>query len=171
MQNTKALYAGSFDPPTKGHEYVIRAGREIFGTLVIAIGDNPSKKPLFTIAERKRMLEQMIQSNSWTNVQVTEFHDIYQVDFARRIEADYIIRGIRNTQDFEYEKTIQNINSDIRGCTAKTIYLIPPKDLADVSSSIVKGLVGPADWENAVSLYVSPEVTQKLKEKYYGKSV
>lgn len=158
----RALIAGSFDPLTNGHVEVINTTLDLFDEVVVAIGVNPEKKPMFTIEERKEMIIDLFQPR----VDVLSFEGKFQIDFALEIGAQFIVRGIRNQQDFGYEKSMRNINSDLRGEVVRMIYIIPSRKYAEVSSSMVKGLVGPEGWENLVSKYVPEAVLKKLIMKY-----
>jgi pantetheine-phosphate adenylyltransferase len=156
----RALIAGTFDPITNGHVEVINTALDIFDEVVVAIGVNPDKKPMFSIEERKEMINSIFGS-----VDVVSFEGKFQIDFALEMGCQFIIRGIRNQNDFEYEKTIRNINSDMRGEVVRMVYLIPRRKNAEISSSMVKGLIGPRGWEDVVEKYVPQIVLEKLEEK------
>jgi pantetheine-phosphate adenylyltransferase len=159
----KAVYAGSFDPITIGHTYIIDKASQLFDEVIVSIGINPDKKYMFGLDERKEMLEDI--SKNYNNVKIDTFENKYLINYAREINANYIIRGIRSQIDFEYEKQMKNINNDI--CNdIETIFLIPPRDLSDISSSFVKGLIGPESWEYLISTYVPKIVYEKLIYKY-----
>jgi len=156
----KAIYAGTFDPPTKGHQWMIARGLELFESLAVAIGRNPEKQCLFGLEERKKMLTMI---NTSERVRIWDF-DGFLIHFAREQKAQAILRGIRSVTDYEYERTMRHINEDIApGIT--TVFLMPPREIAEVSSSMVKGLVGPEGWEELVAKYVDPYVLRRLKEK------
>lgn len=158
-------YAGSFDMPTKGHEYMIRMGSELFDNLVVAIGINPNKKPMFSVEERTSMLEDIVKDNKLTNVNIVCFENKLLVDFAKEINSKYLLRGIRSAEDFSYEMGLKLVNEKLNK-DIETVFLTPPRDLSEVSSSVVKGLIGFGHWENAVSHYVPNCVLTKLKEKF-----
>lgn len=159
----KGVYAGSFDPPTNGHLWMIRHGSGMFDELVLAIGQNPSKKSMFSIPQRERMLREM--TKSYKNVKVTSFNNQYLVRYSRSINADYMLRGIRSYKDYEYEYGLRQINEDIDNGIL-TVFLMPPADVAKVSSSFVKGLVGPKGWEEVVKRYVPHVVFKQLLKKF-----
>jgi len=165
--NTKrgCLYAGSFDPPTNGHAWIIKSASNLFDKLYVAVGVNPDKKStgLFTIAEREQMLGEIVVSLN--NVSVISFVGAYQVSFAHSLGANYLLRGIRNVNDYVLEHTMRDANADIC-CDIETVFLIPPSHLTKVSSSFVRGLVGFEGWETAVSKYVPVCVLKMLKEKH-----
>jgi len=160
----RCIYAGSFDPPTNGHLWMIKQGSKLFDQLIIAVGTNPEKKYLFTIEERIEMLKEITKDLS--NIIVTHFEGKFLVDFAREVNANYILRGIRNIEDYRYEKVLRNINADLAP-EIVTVFLMPPRELAEVSSSIVKSLIGFKRWEDVVEKYVPKPVLKKLVEKFY----
>src|ERR1019366_7715098 len=100
VKRIKAIYPGSFDPPTNGHLHMIERGSKLFDELDVAILQNPEKDPLFSIADRRRMLEAM--TSGFDNVSGDGF-DGLTVDYALRVEAKVILRGIRAISDYEYE--------------------------------------------------------------------
>ena len=154
------VYAGSFDPPTNGHVWMIYQAAKMFDRLIVAVGINSDKKYMFNLDDRTRMLKSI--TRGMKNVEVTSFKDMFLVDFAKAEGADFIIRGIRDSKDFEYEKSIRSVNEDIeKGIT--TIFLMPPFRLSSVSSSLIKGLVGNRNWEKIVSKYVPSPVLAELK--------
>lgn len=158
----KAVYAGSFDPPTNGHLWMINEGSELFDELVVAIGTNLGKKYAFSLDERIEMLKDI--SKSKNNIKIDQFENLYVVNYAKSINAQYILRGIRNENDYSYENAMRHINNDL--CNEiKTIFLIPPRELTEISSSMVKGLIGFEGWREAIKQYVPECVYKKLLEK------
>lgn len=158
-----AVYAGSFDPLTNGHLWMIRQGVRMFDQLIVAIGDNPDKHYTFSHEERMNMLK--LALDNMPDVHIKEFHNRFLVDFATEHGASYMIRGIRSTQDYEYERVMRHINADMAP-QVSTVFLMPPRDTAELSSSMIKGLIGPAGWESQVSRYVPSNVFELLKAKY-----
>jgi len=156
----KAVYAGSFDPITMGHLWVIQQAAPLFDQLVVAIGVNPGKKAYFSVEERLRFLRESTVEIG--NCRVESFENRYVVDYAAHIGAGYIIRGIRNESDFTYERAMRHINSDLRP-EILTLFLMPPREIAELSSSMVKGMVGPAGWEAMVQRSVPACVFEALK--------
>jgi len=161
-----AVYAGSFDPPTDGHLWMIEQGSKMFDKLIVAIGTNPDKKYTFTVEERLSMLRSSIKDCE--NVSVDNFDNQFLVNYAQQIGADFVIRGTRNVDDFKFEQGINNINRDINS-EITTILLMPPRELCEISSSLVKSLIGPDGWEPIVCKYVPQPVFDKIKEKYNRK--
>lgn len=162
----KAIYAGSFDPPTKGHEWVMVAGARLFDELVVAVGINYRKKGFFTVQERLEMLRATL--HGYANIRVTSFENEYLVDYAKLMGAKYMIRGIRNSKDYEYEHSMHQINRGIDR-DIETVYLIPPDELANISSSSVRDLIGPKGWRRVVKNYVPDAVYAELLKKFADK--
>jgi pantetheine-phosphate adenylyltransferase len=153
------VYAGSFDPLTIGHLWMIEQGVLLFDRLVVAIGTNLEKKYTFTLEDRLAMLRESLRS--YRNVSVACFSNRYLINFAQASGATHVLRGIRSESDYEYERTMRNINGDLGGDIC-TVFLMPPRDIAEVSSSMVKGLVGPQGWEKVVRKYVPEAVYRRL---------
>lgn len=157
-----AVYAGSFDPPTNGHLWMIRQGLELFERLVVAIGRNPSKSYIFSTKERIDLLHASIPSCE--RLTITHFDNRYLVDYAHEVDAQFILRGIRSPQDYEYERVMRHINGDMAS-EINTVFLMPPRDKAELSSSMVMGLIGPAGWQEQVRRYVPAPVFEALEAK------
>jgi pantetheine-phosphate adenylyltransferase len=163
---SRVVYAGSFDPPTLGHLWMIEEGARLFESLTVAVGTNPDKTDAFTVEERISMLTSITNGIDANNVDVAVFDNRYLVHYARSVGAHYILRGIRSPADFEYERVMRHINSDI--CPdITTVFLMPPRQIAEVSSSLVKGMVGPKGWEETVQTFV-PEVVFDMLCKRFG---
>ncbi|MGJ8672531.1 pantetheine-phosphate adenylyltransferase [Rubritalea sp.] len=153
-----AVYAGSFDPPTNGHLWMIQQGLELFDHLYVAIGSNPAKSYTFSVADRMEMLKQSLPSCE--RLTVSYFDNRYLVDYAKEVDAQYILRGIRSPADYEYERVMRHINGDMAP-DITTTFLMPPRDIAELSSSMIKGLTGPDGWESIIQRYV-PDPVMKL---------
>ncbi len=165
-QKRVAVYAGSFDPPTNGHLWMIEQGAKMFDKLIVAIGVNPNKKYTFSVDERIQMLKDSVKG--CPNISIDQFNNKYLVKYAQSIGADFILRGIRNSTDFNFEQGMNNINRDINS-NINTVFLMPPRELCEISSSFIKGLIGPEDWQTIVSQYVPKPVFDKIKEKHSKK--
>ena len=163
-----AVYAGSFDPITNGHAWVIEQAARMFDLVIVAVGHNPAKKYTFDVEQRLGMVDDFLsalQSNPEFRDKVaigSIRHDQYLVHYAREEQAQYLIRGVRGIADFEYEYTMRQINADLAP-EITTVFLTPPRELAEVSSSMVKGLVGPENWEQIVSKMVPANVFKALR--------
>ncbi|HNV71956.1 MAG TPA: pantetheine-phosphate adenylyltransferase, partial [Candidatus Ozemobacteraceae bacterium] len=126
----KAVYAGSFDPVTHGHLWMIEQGARMFDELIVAIGVNPDKKYTFSLEERLRVLRASV--SGYERVTVDAFENQYLVNYARRIGAAFILRGIRDAHDFEFERGMRHINQDLQP-EISTVFLMPPRAIAEVS--------------------------------------
>jgi pantetheine-phosphate adenylyltransferase len=156
-----AVYAGTFDPVTLGHVWMIEQGAKLFDQLIVAIGVNPDKRCTFSVEVRLELLREL--AKRFPNVEADVFGNSFLVHYAQSVPAQFILRGIRNGGDYEFERVMRNINSDL-ACGVTTIFLMPPRDIAEVSSSMVKGLIGPEGWESVVKKYVPDNVFTKLLE-------
>ena len=159
----RAVYAGSFDPVTNGHLWMIREAVELFDELIVAVGVNPEKHCTFSVEERVGLLRSV--TGGFSKLRVDVFENQFLVNYAQSIGANYIIRGIRTASDYEYERTMRYINSDLHP-DITTIFLLPPREYAEVSSTMVKGLVGPRGWESVIRQYLPEPVYRKLIEMY-----
>jgi len=157
-----AVYAGSFDPPTNGHLWMIERGLELFDRLIVAIGNNPSKSYSFSVDRRIELLRASVPSCE--RLTITHFDNRYLVDYAATMGADSILRGIRSSDDYEYERVMRHINADMAP-QITTIFLMPPREMAEVSSSMIKGLIGPEGWEDIVRRYVPGPVFDELARR------
>lgn len=163
MGRQLGIYAGSFDPPTLGHLWMIEQGAELFDSLIVALGINPDKRYLFSSDDRLEMLRQ--STEHLPNVGIHSFTNQFLINFAESVGARFILRGIRNESDYEQERMMRNVNGDLDP-RVTTVFLMPPRAIAEVSSSLVKGLVGPEGWEDVIKSYVSQAVCEKLREKH-----
>ncbi len=159
----RAVYAGSFDPVTNGHLWMIREAVELFDELVVAVGVNPDKRCTFTVDERVELLRAV--TRGFDKLRVDVFENQFLVNYAQSVGANYIVRGIRTASDYEYERTMRYINSDLQS-DITTILLLPPREYAEVSSTMVKGMVGPRGWEQVIRHYVPEPVYRKLVAMY-----
>lgn len=161
-----AVYAGSFDPLTSGHLWVIRTGSGLFDELYVAVGTQPDKRPFFSLEERLRLLKRSLRGLH--NVRVGHFENEFLVDYARDVKARYILRGIRNPMDLEYERAMRQINADLAPSIA-TVFLMPPRELAEVSSSFVRGMVGLKGWTKVVRRFLPGPVYREFLKRCEGR--
>lgn len=157
-----AVYAGSFDPPTNGHLWMIRQGAQLFDELVVVLAVNPDKKGFFSLEKRRAALESMLTELP-DNVKLATVPNGFLVDFAREAGARYLLRGIRNTVDFEYEKSMARMNNRM-DADVHSVFLMPPSELEELSSSFVRGFVGLPGWERWVRVCVPPCVFQMIRD-------
>lgn len=162
----RAVYAGTFDPPTNGHKWMIHTGASLFDELYVAISNNPDKKTMFRVTTRCLMIAEIV--SNLKNVTICSIENEYLVRWAANSKCNFLLRGIRNQADFAYEQTMANVNAEWEP-DITTVFLKSPKKLEEVSSSFVKGLVGFNGWEQEVQKFVSPGVSHYLKEEHNRK--
>jgi pantetheine-phosphate adenylyltransferase len=160
-----AVYAGSFDPLTNGHLWMVEEGARLFDELIVAVGTNPDKRSTFTLEERLGTLRR--STRYLPQVRVDHFDQQFLVKYARAQGAKHVLRGIRSETDYAYERGMRHVNADLDPAIT-SVFLMPPRDLAEVSSSLVKGLVGPQGWEEVIEDYVPGEVYNSMLLKYHG---
>ena len=155
-----AIYPGSFDPVTKGHLDIIERSAKMVDVLIVAVLNNNSKSPLFSVEERVNMLKEVTKGIS--NVKVDSFSGLL-VDFAKKINATIIIRGLRAVTDFEYELQMSQTNR-IMDNDIDTVFLTTSLEYAYLSSSIVKEVAFcGGDIDKFVPEYVVEKVNEKIK--------
>ena len=142
---------------------MIEQGVQLFDRLIVAVGINPEKKYTFPLEARLEMLRDSVKK--FRNVSVASFSNLYLIDYAQSVGASHILRGIRSESDYEFERTMRNINGDLDSQIC-TIFLMPPRGIAEVSSSMVRGLIGPSGWKKIVRKYLNDGVYQKLLEHH-----
>jgi len=154
-----AIYPGSFDPPTKGHEDLIRRSLALCDRLVVAVAINIAKEPLFTVEERVALLETTCGDDP--RIQVVTFDGLL-ADFAKGVQATFIVRGLRAVSDFEYEFQMALMNRQLHP-SLDTVFMVPPVDLTFLSSSLVREV---ARFGGDVTPFVHPEVARALARKF-----
>lgn len=132
----KAIFPGSFDPFTIGHYSVVKRGLELFDHITIGVGSNCSKKSFFTLEKRLDIIRQAFHDEPRVSVKA---YDSLTIDFAKEEKADFILRGVRSANDFEYEKSIADINK--RLSSIETVLLFTEPQYSAVSSTIVRDLL------------------------------
>jgi pantetheine-phosphate adenylyltransferase len=152
-----AVFPGSFDPITTGHLDLIYRALPLFDKLIIAVGENSQKKYLFPLEKRLNWLNEVFKDND--KIEVGHFEGL-TVNYCKAVKANYLLRGLRNSSDFDYEKTISQLNSII-GDGLETLFLISRPNYSHISSTIVREIIkGNGD----VSSFV-PETIAKDLEK------
>lgn len=162
-----AVFPGSFDPVTFGHLDVIARGRRLFDELVVAVGRNPGKDPLFTVEERVDMTSRLVQElcvkePDAAPVSVRPFSGL-TVDFARSLRATVLLRGIRNLSDLQYEVQQAVTNREVAGL--ETAFVVAGQSFAYTSSSLIKQLAAMGDDLAGLAVMVPPLVVAKLRDK------
>ena len=159
----KAVYPGSFDPFTNGHLEILEQAIPLFDHITLAVAVNPEKpNSLFTLEDRLAFLRDIASNimgfKSYMSLHVGSYPvkgpgALYTVDYAESIGATHIIRGLRNGSDFEYEFAMAQVNKGLNP-KIRTVFFMADTDVSSVSSSMVRGLIGPQGWENAVKEYL-----------------
>ena len=155
---TKAVYPGTFDPLTFGHLDVVERGSKVFDEVIVAIGINPIKEPLFSVEERKQMIADHIKHLK--NVKVDSFEGML-VDYLRKKNIHIILRGIRTVSDFEYEFQMAGMNRSLYP-DVETVFLTPSDQYMFVSATMVREI---ASLGGDVSKFVPPQVQRRLAKK------
>jgi pantetheine-phosphate adenylyltransferase len=153
-----AVYAGSFDPITRGHEDLIKRSLQFVDRIVVAVATNVSKQPLFSLEERVGFIRAAVGADG--RVEVRQFDGLL-VDFARSVGASLIIRGLRAVSDFEYEFQMALMNRHLAP-GLETVFMVPSLDTTYISSSLVREI---ARFQGDVSGLVDPLVADALRVK------
>ncbi|WP_225035438.1 pantetheine-phosphate adenylyltransferase [Winogradskyella sp. SM1960] len=132
----RALFPGSFDPITNGHFDIIKRGIKLFDEVVVAIGINADKNYMFSLEERKRFIEEAFKDQP--KVKVVTYKSL-TIDFCKEIDSKFILRGLRNPADFEFEKAIAHTNR--RLSKIETVFLLTAAKTSFISSSIVRDVI------------------------------
>ena len=154
-----AIYPGSFDPPTRGHEDLVRRSAALCDELIVAVARNSGKQPVFTVEERLVMLREAVGSDARISVQS---FDGLLAEFAKQVGASVIVRGLRAVSDFEYEFQMALMNRRLHP-SLETVFMVPAVDLTYLSSSLVREV---ARYRGDVSGLVHPAVAAALAEKF-----
>ncbi len=158
MPNRMAIYPGSFDPLTNGHLAIIQRGLKVFDRLIVAVANNPQKNPMFSVAERKAMLDATLGEDG--RVEVDSFDGLL-VDYARRKGVHNVLRGLRAVSDFEYEFQIANMNRHLLP-DLETVFVMTGEDYFFVSARLVREV---ATFGGDVSAFVPANVLDALRRK------
>lgn len=156
--NSTAVYPGTFDPLTSGHEDIVRRAAKLFNEVVVAVADNTSKKSFFTLAERVSLAQAVLAD--CPNVRVMGFSGLL-MQFVREQGASVVVRGLRAVSDFEYEFQLAGMNRKLFP-EVETLFLTPAEQYMFISASLVREI---ASLGGDVSQFVSPLVQEKLREK------
>jgi pantetheine-phosphate adenylyltransferase len=154
------LFPGQFDPITNGHLDIIQRGRALFDELVVAVGVNPEKREMFTIDERVEMIRELMKSAK--NVRVEKYQSL-TVDFARKVKASAILRGIRDASDIRYEFQLALANRAVGG--VETVFIMTGDQYALTSSSLIRQVVSLGGDVKQLSTLLPPIVIERLRAK------
>ena len=158
---TLAIYPGSFDPITKGHLDVLKTGAEIFDKVIIAVSRNSAKHALLSVEERVDLIQKSVDDMGLKNVEVDSFEGL-TINYAKKLDAKVLLRGLRAVSDFEYEMQLSQTNSALAE-EIRTVFLITKPEYNFISSSTVKEI-----FENNgdISKFVSKSVDNYFKNKF-----
>ena len=156
-----AIYPGSFDPPTRGHEDLVRRSLRLADRVIVAVATNAAKQPAFSVAERLAMLEASCGGDP--RVTFAQFDGLL-ADFAEEVGASMVVRGLRAVSDFEYEFQMALMNRQLHPAL-ETVFLVPAVDLTYLSSSLVREV---ARYGGDVSALVHPVVQAALTRRFHA---
>ena len=137
MKKRIAIFPGSFDPITKGHESIVRRALPLFDEIIVAIGENIHKNYYFTTKKRKQWIKQVFAKEPKVKV---ETYTGLTIEFAKKMNAHFILRGLRTSADFEFEKAIAQ-NNKIMAPEIETVFILPIPELSSVNSTIVRDII------------------------------
>ncbi len=158
MPKRTAIYPGSFDPLTNGHIAIIQRGLDVFDRLIVAVANNPHKRPLFSADERRTLLVDALGHEK--RIEVDSFDGLL-VDYARRKGVHMVLRGLRAVSDFEYEFQLANMNRTLLS-DLETVFVMTGEDYFFVSARLVREV---ATFGGDVSAFVPPNVLEQLRRK------
>jgi pantetheine-phosphate adenylyltransferase len=162
MSDGVAIYPGTFDPLTLGHEDLVRRASRLFQEVVVAVADSRSKRPFFTLDERVAMARELLAP--YANVRVEGFDGLL-MDFLRRQNARIILRGLRAVSDFEYEFQMAGMNRSLNP-DVETVFLTPAEKYQFISATMVREI---ASLGGDVGKFVQPLVHDRLKQRISSK--
>ena len=159
----RAVYPGTFDPLTRGHEDLFRRAAGLYDHIIVGIADSRSKRPLFTLDERLEIAREALAP--YKNVQIEPFRGLL-VNFAKAHQAQVILRGVRSVADFEYEAQLAGMNRQLMP-GVETVFMTPSENVQFISATLVREIAGLG---GDVSQFVSPSVKLRLDEKIAKKA-
>jgi pantetheine-phosphate adenylyltransferase len=162
MSDGVAIYPGTFDPLTLGHEDLVRRASRLFQEVVVAVADSRSKRPFFTLEERVAMARELLAP--YPNVRIEGFDGLL-MDFLRSQNARIILRGLRAVSDFEYEFQMAGMNRSLNP-DVETVFLTPAEKYQFISATMVREI---ATLGGDVSKFVQPRVHERLKQRISSK--
>lgn len=155
-----ALFPGSFDPITKGHQSIIERAIPLFDKIIIAIGINSTKKELFTVEQRKKMIQKVFEKKS--GIIVTSYSGL-TIDYCKKMNVQYILRGLRTSADFDYERSIAQMNKQMLP-EIDTIFMVTIPELSSINSSIVREILL---YGGDITSFVPKEIINMIKKLKY----
>ncbi|MEM6259865.1 MAG: pantetheine-phosphate adenylyltransferase [Planctomycetota bacterium] len=155
------LFPGTFDPITNGHLDIIKRGQNLFDRLIVAVGTNPAKRPIFTLDERKEIINELIAEHCGPQVEVDAFEGL-TVDYARSIGATAILRGLRNVTDLNFEFQLALTNRAI--AEIETVFVMSGEAYGFTSSTLIKQIAAGGEIDRLHPL-LPPNVLERLKQK------
>jgi len=147
-----AVFPGSFDPITKGHQDIVKRAMPLFDKIIIAVGTNSQKSGLFTVEQRMKWIKRVFRGNK--KITVDTFQGL-TVHYCEKLKARYLLRGLRQSSDFDYEKTISQLNNAMSD-KIETVFLISRPEFSHISSTIVREII---KGEGNVSDFVPDSIT------------
>lgn len=132
-----AVFPGSFDPFTVGHESIVNRAQILFDKIYIAVGNNSKKDALFSLEDRKRFIHEVFDGNA--KIEIFHFEGL-TIDFCKKVNANYILRGLRTAADFEYERAIAQVNKAMYG-EIETVFFLTMPEHTPINSSIVRDII------------------------------
>jgi len=156
-----AVFAGTFDPITKGHEYVINKALESFDKIIVVVADNVSKTPTFSSEERLGFIQRVFNGNE--RVEATIHHGL-MMDFMKQYNLTHYVRGIRNNTDLSYEKKMLDFNKSVYP-ELSTVFIYSPEKFNKINSTAVREANSVSEIESLISPLILDDVVKKLKDK------
>lgn len=133
----RAIFPGSFDPFTIGHELIVLRALSLFDEIIVAIGYNSNKPGYFPVSQRQKWIEKVFES--YPSVKVDNYDEL-TINYCKRMEANYILRGIRSSSDFEYERSIAQINQQLNP-EIESVFLLTNPEYSHITSTIVRDII------------------------------
>ena len=150
--NKIAVFPGSFSPFSLGHKAVVDSALPLFDKVIIAVGNNPEKNQYFSIKERLKWINDVYKN--MPNISVEQYEGL-TVDFCKTVNANFIVRGLRDSRDFRFEKNIAQMNKKLNA-EIETIFIITPPDLSHISSTILRDIIKNG---GDISAFIPKEIT------------
>ena len=166
----KAVTVGSFDPVTIGHMWIFETAARMFDEFVIVIGTNPDKHYKYNQKDRQELIQKACDNIGLKNVTIATIGTEFICDYAESIGANFIVKGLRDATDLDYEKKQLRANTDMNPEIA-TVFLVSPANLEYISSSFVKGFIGYKNWEEKIGRYLPDHVKDFMIEFEKNKKV